>query len=152
MLIMNIIAPISVQFCYACQVVFAASLGNRGQVGPFNTSITLDFQDVLVNTRGAYNSTTGIFTAPVRGVYFFMYSGLSNSTGNMGLLLMKNNNYNVIATLQHVAGDRMETATNSISLILDVGDTVSLQLSGNTWIFDNLFRFTTFMGQLLFPL
>ncbi|KAJ7990098.1 hypothetical protein DPEC_G00296760 [Dallia pectoralis] len=134
------------------KVVFAASLGNCGYLGPYDNDTTLKFQDVLVNEYAAYNSNTGIFTAPVRGVYFFMYSGHSNSTRDMGLSLIKNRNNSIIATLQHAAGNRMETTSSSIYLTLDVGDQISVKLSTNTWVFDNIFRFTTFMGQLVFPL
>ena len=35
---------------------------------------TLVFKDVKTNVRGAYDSSTGVFTAPLPGLYFFSVS------------------------------------------------------------------------------
>ncbi|XP_071218969.1 complement C1q tumor necrosis factor-related protein 3-like [Salvelinus alpinus] len=133
------------------QVAFAASISNVGHIDPFNTEITLTYKNVYTNIGSAYNPSTGIFTAPVRGVYYFSFSGHNRSSRPMGLRLM-NNGEQMIIVYNHVSGNRHETATNGISLQLNVGDHVYMQLWANTWIFDNSNNHSTFIGHLLFRL
>ncbi|XP_056323561.1 complement C1q-like protein 4 [Danio aesculapii] len=133
------------------KVAFSATLGSIGNYGPFNTEVTLVYQDVFVNEGRAYNSATGIFTAPVKGVYFFMFSGHNRSSKAMGLRLMKNGQQ-MITVYNHPSGDRYETASNSISLTLEQGDHVYMRLRQNTWVFDNENDHTSFNGHLLFSI
>uniref|UniRef100_A0AAY5KXC4 C1q domain-containing protein n=1 Tax=Esox lucius TaxID=8010 RepID=A0AAY5KXC4_ESOLU len=135
------------------QVVFAASMGNRRNYGPFSYSVTMVYENVFINSGGAYNSGTGIFTTPVSGVYFFMYSGHSVSTRTMGLWLMKNG-VQVLSIFNHAldCNPSYITGSNSISLALEVGDQVYIQLYPYTWVFDDSTSHTTFTGQLLFTL
>ncbi|XP_059201128.1 complement C1q-like protein 2 isoform X2 [Centropristis striata] len=132
------------------RVAFGASIDNNGNIGPFNTHIILTYKNVYSNT-GSYNPATGIFTAPVRGVYYFSYSGHNSSSRPMGLHLMKNGAH-MVMVYNHAAGNRWETATNGMTLQLEVGDQVYMRLIANTWIFDNGNRHSTFIGFLLFPL
>ncbi|KAI3374992.1 hypothetical protein L3Q82_021520, partial [Scortum barcoo] len=130
------------------RVAFGATIGNDGNIGPFNAEITLTYKNVYFNT-GSYNPTTGIFTAPVRGVYYFSFSGHNISSRGMGLRLMKNG-AQMITVYNHPAGNRHETATNGMTLQLEVGDHVYMRLRANTWIFDNGNNHSSFVGHLLF--
>ncbi|XP_071128063.1 heavy metal-binding protein HIP-like [Mytilus edulis] len=51
---------------------------------------TLVFDKVYLNEGGGYNAHTGLFTAPVNGIYYFAVSFLANG-GSTHLLLLKNN-------------------------------------------------------------
>ncbi|XP_074545338.1 complement C1q-like protein 2 [Halichoeres trimaculatus] len=132
------------------QVAFGASLGDVGVVGTFNTEITLTYKNVYSNT-GSYNPATGIFTAPVRGVYYFSFSGHNSSSKPMGLRLMKNG-VQMVTAYNHASGNRYETATNGMTLQLEVGDQVYMRLRANTWIVDNTNNHSTFIGHLLFAI
>ncbi|XP_017165364.1 cerebellin-4-like [Poecilia reticulata] len=132
------------------KVAFGASISVGGNIGPFNTHTILVYKKVYMNT-GSFNPGTGIFTAPVKGVYYFSFSGHNQSSKSMCLQLMKNGEQ-MVTVYNHPAGNRSETATNGMTLQLEVGDQVYMRLYQNTWIFDNSNDHSTFIGHLLFPL
>ncbi|KAL1280743.1 hypothetical protein QQF64_015343 [Cirrhinus molitorella] len=135
-------------------IAFSAALGNRGDVGPFNTDVTLVYQRVFLNAGSCYNTATGIFTASVKGVYFFSLSGHNKSTRIMALRLDKNgvSMTGVFNAPLTDAGIRYESLSNSITVMLEKGDQVSVRLQANTWVFDNDDILTLFTGHLVFPL
>uniref|UniRef100_A0A673ICG7 Cerebellin 7 n=1 Tax=Sinocyclocheilus rhinocerous TaxID=307959 RepID=A0A673ICG7_9TELE len=135
-------------------IAFSATLGNRGDVGPFNTNFPLVYQKVFLNAGSCYNTGTGIFTAPVKGVYFFSLSGHNKTSKPMALRLFKNGEpmtgvYNHPLT---DAGIRYESLSTSITLMLEKGDQVFVHLLANAWVFDNNDNLTLFTGHLVFPL
>ncbi|XP_013125584.1 complement C1q-like protein 2 [Oreochromis niloticus] len=132
------------------RVAFGASISNVGNIGPYNTEITLLYRNVYFNS-GSYNPATGIFTAPVRGVYYFSFSGHNMSSRPMGLRLMKNGEQ-MVTVYNHPAEQRYDTGTNGMTLQLAAGDQVYMRLRPDTWIHDNNNNHSTFIGYLLFPL
>uniref|UniRef100_A0A8C2L1G0 Cerebellin 7 n=1 Tax=Cyprinus carpio TaxID=7962 RepID=A0A8C2L1G0_CYPCA len=135
-------------------IAFAATFGNKGDVGPFNTNFPMVYEKVFLNAGSCYNTGTGIFTAPVKGVYFLSLSGHNKTSKPMALRLFKNGEA-MIGVYNHPlidAGIRYETLYNSITLMLEKGDQVYVHLLANHWVFDNTDNLTLFTGHLVFPL
>ncbi|KAF1378062.1 hypothetical protein PFLUV_G00185680 [Perca fluviatilis] len=137
------------------QVAFSASLlagGKSATIGPFSMYTTLIFKHVVTNIGNAYNSNTGVFTAPVRGAYNFEWSIGTNGDGShpSGASLFKNSENVFIAYEQQASG--FMSASKGVTLFLEVEDVVSVRLWSGTLAFDNANHHTTFSGHLLFPM
>uniref|UniRef100_A0A7N6C427 C1q domain-containing protein n=1 Tax=Anabas testudineus TaxID=64144 RepID=A0A7N6C427_ANATE len=135
------------------KLAFSASLLDSGEGNTDNQVFApLIYKNVFTNIGNHYNPNTGYFTAPIRGVYFFRFTGHAAHTDfGMMMRLVKNEHLIVFS------GDRATTltdpedsASNAVVLELEVGDVVSVQLIGNVW--DDQYHRTTFSGFLLFPL
>ncbi|XP_036452795.1 complement C1q-like protein 3 [Colossoma macropomum] len=131
------------------KIGFAASLGNKGNYGPFSMDTKLVYSNVFSNTGNAYNPSTGMFTAPIKGLYYFSFSGINSPSTSMFLLLYKNEKF-ILSCYTDPSDDRFYTASNSVSLNLEVGDQVYINLGRNTSVFNNDNDHTTFVGHLLF--
>ncbi|XP_045551539.1 complement C1q-like protein 2 isoform X2 [Salmo salar] len=131
------------------KVAFSASLFPSSQHrGPFNIDTTLIFTNVITNIGQAYNSGTGVFAAPVRGVYYFTFTCNSGTTGKVNAALLKNGQ-NMAAVIEKGNVDSM--GSNSVILQLNEGDHVNIILWSDNSIYDNGYR-STFTGVLLFPM
>uniref|UniRef100_A0A087XD05 Cerebellin 10 n=1 Tax=Poecilia formosa TaxID=48698 RepID=A0A087XD05_POEFO len=137
----------------AKQLAFSASLlaSGAGYTGPFNTHINLIFKHVATNIGNAYNPNTGLFTAPVRGVYHFEFyiHGVGSNNPTSAVLLKNGEQICTAWTHQPTSGQK---ASNGVSLLLDIGDVVFLRMWANSRIYDNDNRHTTFSGHLLFTM
>uniref|UniRef100_A0A3P8RNU7 C1q domain-containing protein n=1 Tax=Amphiprion percula TaxID=161767 RepID=A0A3P8RNU7_AMPPE len=121
------------------KIAFSASLANSGEIysGP-STDKTLVFKRVFSNIGNGYSANSGIFTAPVNGLYYFSFSTYGYNTHTMGAMLMKNN-VRQISTYESPTADGSDSSSNAAVLQLAV-------------VYDNLNGHTTFSGFLLFPL
>ncbi|KAG9282199.1 complement C1q-like protein 2 [Astyanax mexicanus] len=134
------------------KVAFSAGLP-VGQMGPFNTETTLIYSKVLTNVGGAYNQYTGIFTAPVRGVYYirFTAAAYNSNSYNMGLHLYKNNQH-LLHLGEYDSDGRARHVSCGLALELEAGDTVYTRLLANYSLYDDALLRNTFSGFLLFSM
>ncbi|XP_054905784.1 multimerin-2-like [Poeciliopsis prolifica] len=134
------------------QVAFSASLlaSGSGYTGPFNTQTPLVFRRVVTNIGNAYNPNTGIFIAPVRGVYHFEFHlhGGGHASPGTGAILVKNGDIIFSAFAHQPSYD--VNPSNGATLLLETGDVVFLRQWQNTRIYDNQNHHTTFSGHLVF--
>ncbi|KAL0970098.1 hypothetical protein UPYG_G00237110 [Umbra pygmaea] len=137
------------------KVAFSASLlsSESKHHGPFNDETNLIFGKVLTNVGNAYNSATGVFTAPVRGVYYFRFTGNYFVGHDMGLSIFKGSQRMMSVYEYHSSGESNDHASNGVTLELEKGDVVYMRLWINTWVFiDGRYDYCSFSGFLLFPL
>ncbi|XP_078018810.1 complement C1q-like protein 2 [Epinephelus lanceolatus] len=134
------------------KVAFSAGLTDAGSVGPFDTEITLKFSKVFTNIGQAYSPTTGIFTAPVRGVYNFRFTvwEVRTSTWTSGILYHNEKRM----TLSYDYNDDVSyvSVSNALIIQLEKGDVVYMALPSGYGVFDDSHNRTIFSGFLLFAL
>uniref|UniRef100_A0AAY5KDZ6 C1q domain-containing protein n=1 Tax=Esox lucius TaxID=8010 RepID=A0AAY5KDZ6_ESOLU len=139
------------------KVAFSVGLGGTGYYGPFNTDVTLVYPIVLTNFGNAYNPATGIFTAPVGGVYHFTVYHHSGPNRRSDSMLYKN--HDQIAFISALNKDGSYNGSNGVILQLEKGDVVYVRLMADSWLWDHVNNvphhgskgWCHFNGILLFP-
>lgn len=115
----------------------------------------IPFETERLNIGGAMNLTSGIFTAPRNGNYFFSLSGIammqspSNARFHLSLLL---NGQNIGHAVSDTFGTQYETYSLVATLPLKAGDKIWLQLptgNANAFLHDVNNHYTHFTGWLL---
>ncbi|XP_070711295.1 complement C1q-like protein 2 [Pempheris klunzingeri] len=130
------------------EVAFSAAADGDGHIGPFNTDTTLIYGKVMMNTGSAYNQYTGVFAAPVTGVYYFTFFYHAAGTNPTTLSLYKNNQLVAMTHDHSTSHDGADNGGNAALLQLQQGDQVYVRLGANTHIWAQS-HVTTFSGFLL---
>ncbi|XP_036968073.1 complement C1q-like protein 2 [Acanthopagrus latus] len=131
------------------KVIFSAvaTAGDKA-IGPFDEDTTLIYNMVLTNIGNAYNPSTGIFAAPVAGVYYFSIYYHAGGAREGKLYLYKNGQL-MIATTDHKSdSDTADNGGNAVFLQLQQGDRVYVQLPANCHVWGSDVH-TTFNGFLV---
>ncbi|XP_067342070.1 uncharacterized protein [Channa argus] len=142
-------AEIQQIFAESRKVAFSAALTTAGKIGPFNTETQLIYKRVFTNIGGGYNSDTGIFTAPVKGVYYFRFTAFNNKNGEWLAVNLYHNSQKILHNSELANGHT--SISNGLVLQLEQGSTVSLRLQINCGLYDDTSSLNTFSGFLLFP-
>ncbi|XP_059207626.1 complement C1q-like protein 4 [Centropristis striata] len=136
------------------QVAFSVAPVTTGAVhlGPFNVLTTLIFKHVQTNIGNGYNKHTGVFTAPIKGAYHFEWhvGAFGDNAHSSTAVLVKNSE--IIFRAHEKQTAHFGTASNSATLLLEVGDAVFLRLWPHSKVFDNRYHHNSFSGHLLFPM
>uniref|UniRef100_A0A8C1J3J9 Complement component 1, q subcomponent-like 4b n=3 Tax=Cyprinus carpio TaxID=7962 RepID=A0A8C1J3J9_CYPCA len=132
---------------YSPKIAFYAGLRKQHE-----GSEILKFDDVVTNVGNYYEPTTGKFTCPLPGIYFFTYHVLMRGGDGTSMWadLKKNGQVRASAIAQD-ADQNYDYASNSVILHLDVGDEVCVQLDGGKVHGGNTNKYSTFSGFLIYP-
>ncbi|XP_055016544.1 uncharacterized protein LOC129411026 [Boleophthalmus pectinirostris] len=130
------------------QVGFSVGLSDSGAVGPFDSETILKFSKVLTNEGSAYDPSTGLFVAPVPGLYFFSFCAVDFLKGYMGVLLHHNDRPISFSLALNAHGGYGGTC-NSAVLRLERGDSASLRLPASYRLYDDQRNFSLFNGFLI---
>ncbi|RXN15855.1 complement C1q 2 isoform X2 [Labeo rohita] len=135
------------------EIAFSASLmqSGSGHVGPFTTDITVTYKNVYTNVGNAYNPITGIFTAPLKGAYWFSFSIYSITNSYPSSASIMKNEQRVVTGYSYQSHGALNSS-KGVVLILEVGDVVYVSLWSGRRIYDETNNLNTFSGYLLFPL
>ncbi|XP_052327296.1 complement C1q-like protein 2 isoform X5 [Oncorhynchus keta] len=137
------------------KVAFTASIrvsDEHYHLGPFDEDTTVVYKKVITNIGEAYNPDTGVFTAPVRGAYYFTFTCNVGNSGVANAALLKNG-VNMAAVYEYAnpISGIYHSGANGVILDLVEGDKVNVVLWSGSSIFDNS-RISMFSGYLLFPI
>ncbi|KAK7163396.1 hypothetical protein R3I93_007448 [Phoxinus phoxinus] len=132
------------------KVAFSVSLSSSN--GPHSSLHTLIYKHIFLNTGDAYDANTGIFTAPMKGVYVFRLFSKAHGSSDKAVVagLFKNGQHEISTYARQNSG--FIGSSNGVSLLLEKGDTIYVNLYPGYWIFDNEHHHSTFSGHLLFPM
>lgn len=105
------------------------------------------YDSLLTNVGGAYDKSTGIFTAPYRGIYTISCSLLSSTSNYVHLDIMKNGKK--ISIVYSASGTNPHSA-QTLQLLLDKGDNIWIQNhSGNKASLHDHGSYNLFSGVLI---
>ncbi|XP_062576236.1 uncharacterized protein LOC134238128 [Saccostrea cucullata] len=110
------------------------------------------FDRVFLNHGLSFNANTGVFTAPVAGIYVFHYHALAQQDKAEWVELYHNYIY-INSLYAHTSGE-FGSGSNSAALELDVGDTVYLDIQHRgSYLYGSTDQiYCTFSGYLLSPI
>ncbi|XP_044223620.1 complement C1q-like protein 2 [Thunnus albacares] len=134
------------------KVAFSAGIANTGNIGPYGVYTTIKFNNIYTNIGEAYNPNTGIFTAPVRGAYYFRFSGWDMRGSNIMGIQLNHNGRILFYSYNRAPGGGYAAVSNGCVLQLEKGDVIELVLRPDGGIFDDGNDENTFSGFLLFAM
>ncbi|XP_066534531.1 cerebellin-2b [Hoplias malabaricus] len=135
----------------SARVAFSAVRGTNHEPSDMsNTSMTIYFDQVLVNIGNHFDLKASVFTAPRRGIYSFSFHVVKVYNRQTIQVNLMQNEYPVISAF---AGDQdvtREAASNGVLLMVERDDRVYLKLERGNLM--GGWKYSTFSGFLVFPL
>jgi len=115
----------------------------------FGTLGVIPFELDPVNEGEAMKLSSGVFTAPVHGIYHFSFAGVKDfSSYNLGVFLQVNGENVAVANANPRRTGGAESISMTASLRLKTGDKVNLWLSIGVLV-DDISHYTHFTGWLV---
>ena len=120
----------------------------NSEFGPGTAAVPFDV--ATVDEGNNFDLTSGIFTAPVSGLYHFQFVGVKSTTANhLDIILLLNGARVCVAFTSQPTAGTFESISLSASLRLVTGDKVNLYNWGTGVLADNSDHLTQFSGWLV---
>jgi hypothetical protein len=127
-------------------VAFQATL-TSGSIGPSYSGGAIKFNDVTLNSGDGYNPSTGIFTAPIAGIYQFTATYLQRNGYSSHVRLIKGSS--VISDI-HSNHKNYDQLTKTILVALAKDETFWVKLeNSSSYAVQGTSRYTEFGGFLI---
>ncbi|XP_076847104.1 uncharacterized protein LOC143492613 isoform X2 [Brachyhypopomus gauderio] len=132
------------------KVAFSAALAES--FGPVNSITNLVYSQVITNVGGAYSPKTGMFTAPVRGVYYFRFTSSSECTSHHSVVCLYKNQDKLLYLPEYNVNGNVRYITGGLTLHLEPGDLVNIRLPQRYMLNERDTNRNTFSGFLIFTM
>ena len=97
----------------------------------FGSDTTLVFPDVRKNKGNGYNSSDGIFTAPIAGSYFFIFTASTRNDSDDNIVKFRKNGSSRSNNRSDSDSNDVDSMGLHIIIDLDVDDTVNVSFEGH---------------------
>lgn len=111
------------------------------------TNVVLPYELERLNVGGAMNAGTGVFTAPVNGIYHFEFSSMKLDNGSKAFVHLQVNGVTVATSYATALPNFLSLSSINAYLHLKAGDQVRMYKNEGTLRDD--YRHTQFAGQLV---
>ncbi|BFZ19649.1 hypothetical protein BsWGS_22688 [Bradybaena similaris] len=126
-------------------IAFTASLVENTKVA---AGQTVRYNNTITNIGNGYDTNTGIFTAPLAGLYGFQLSVLTQKSSEAWLELFVNEKYIISVNSKLASG--FDAAVSFVLLTLKVGDRVQVKARSESLLFGRTTeQYCTFSGFLI---
>jgi len=111
-----------------CPVYFSVSKDTDSEFGSLTNLV---FPIVQTNKGGGYTPSTGYFTAPIAGMYFFIFNATTRNDGDNNAGRFRINDVIVSMFRNDAIDNDIESVSHHDIVYLNVGDFVNITVSGH---------------------
>jgi hypothetical protein len=111
-----------------CPVYFSVSKKTDSEFGSLTNLV---FPTVQTNKGGGYTPSTGYFTAPIAGMYFFIFNATTRNDGDNNAGRFRINDVVVSSFRNDAIDNDIESVSHHDIVYLNVGDFVNIIVSGH---------------------
>ncbi|XP_063069987.1 heavy metal-binding protein HIP-like [Engraulis encrasicolus] len=127
----------------------ALATSSSGCINAGNSDMRLVFSRVITNVGQAYDTESGFFIAPVRGVYYFRFTAYNRQDPGKLLTIRMYKNGQHVVYLSDVDGTYLSTG---VTLEMEKGEDIILMLTAHSQICCSPHNESTFTAFMVFPL